>query len=177
VKARQIVRRPGFSRSDTGDVEQDLYLHLLSQAQQFDPTRGSINTFVARVVDSAVAMLVRERRRNKRAPAAGVVVQSVEVMVDQPDGPPAPLGSTLSQADAERRTGGDPMSNTEMFELVEDVAHLIDALPHDLQAFCRVRMERNRTETEHDLGLARRKYDAAVELIRQHFAQVGFGEI
>ena len=62
VKARQIVCRPGFSRSDTGDVEQDLYLHLLSQAQQFDPTRGSINTFIARVVDSAVAMLVSADR-------------------------------------------------------------------------------------------------------------------
>lgn len=27
VKARQIVRRPGFSSSDTDDVEQDLFLH------------------------------------------------------------------------------------------------------------------------------------------------------
>ena len=177
VKARQIVCRPGFSRSDTGDVEQDLYLHLLSQAQQFDPTRGSINTFIARVVDSAVAMLVRERRRNKRAPALGVVVQSVEVMVDQPDGPPAPLGATLSQADAERRTGGDSMSNTEMFELVEDVAHLIDALPPELQAVCRARMDRNRSETERDLGHSRRSLDTAMELIRQHFVQGGFEEI
>lgn len=177
VKARQIVRRPGFSRSDTGDVEQDLYLHLLSQAQQFDPARGSINTFVARVVDSAVAMLVRERRRNKRAPASGVVVQSVEVMVDQPDGPPAPLGATLSQADAERRTGGDSMSNTKMFELVEDVAHIIEALPPELQAVCRARMDRNRSETERDLGHSRRSLDTAMELIRQHFFQGGFGEI
>lgn len=177
VKARQIVRRPGFNRSETGDVENDLFLHLLNQAQQFDPTRGSINTFIARVVDSAVAMLVRERRRNKRAPASGVVVQSVEVMVDQPDGPPAPLGATLSQADAERRTGGDSMSNTEMFELVDDVAHLIDALPPELQAVCRARMNRNRSETERDLDLSRRNYDAAIEQIREHFAQGGFGEI
>ncbi len=177
VKARQIVRRPGFNRSETGDVENDLFLHLLNQAQQFDPTRGSINTFIARVVDSAVAMLVRERRRNKRAPALGVVVQSVEVMVDQPDGPPAPLGATLSQADAERRTGGDSMSNTEMFELVEDVAHLIDALPPELQAVCRARMDRNRSETERDLGHSRRSLDTAMELIRQHFVQGGFEEI
>lgn len=174
VKARQIVRRPGFCHSDVGDIEQDLILHLLSQAQQFDPARGSINTFVARVVDSAVAMLVRERRRSKRAPASGIVVQSLEVMIDQPDGPPALLGATLSQADAERRTGGDSMSNIEMFELAEDVAHLIDALPPELQAVCRARMDRNRSETERDLDLSRRNYDAAIELIRQHFAQGGF---
>lgn len=177
VKARQLCRRPSFSRSDTGDVEQDLYLHLLNQIQQFDPTRGSLNTFIARVIDSAVAMLIRERRRGKRTPESGVVVQSLEVMVDQPDGPPAPLGATLSQADAERRAGGESMSGIELFELADDVAHLIDALPPDLQAFCRTRKDRNRAETECDLGLGRRKYDGAVELIRQHFAQGGFEEI
>ena len=177
VKAKQIVRRPGFSRSDTGDIEQDLYLHLLSQAQQFDPARGSLNTFIARVVDSGVAMLIRERRRNKRAPASGIVVQSLEVMVEQPDGPPSPLGATLSQIDAERRIGGHSISNTELFELADDISHLIDALPPEQQAVCRARMDRNRLETERDLGHSRRSLDAAMELIRQHFAQGGFGEI
>jgi len=177
VKARQLCRRPSFSRSDSGDVEQDLYLHLLNQIQQFDPARGSLNTFIARVIDSAVAMLVRERRRGKRTPAAGVVAQSLEVMVDQADGPPAPLGATLSQADVERRTGGDATSEIDLFELADDVAHLIDALPPELQAVCRARMERNRSETERDLGLSRRNYDAAMAVIRQHFAQGGFGEI
>jgi RNA polymerase sigma-70 factor (ECF subfamily) len=176
VKARQIVRRPGFSRSDTDDVEQDLFLHLLNQIQQFDPSRGSLNTFIARVVDSAVAMLIRQRRRGKRTPETGVVIQSLEVM-DQQGGPPAPLGTTLSQADAERRTGGDSMSGIELFDLADDLAHLIDALPPDLQAVCRARMDRNRKETERDLGLSRRNYDAAMELIREHFAQGGFGEI
>jgi DNA-directed RNA polymerase specialized sigma24 family protein len=61
VKAKQIVRRPGFSRSDQADVEQDLVVHLLCQAEHFDPERASLNTFIARVIDSAVAMLVRER--------------------------------------------------------------------------------------------------------------------
>ncbi len=177
VKARQLVRRPGFNRSETGDIENDLLLHLINQAKQFDPGRGSINTFIARVVDSAVAMLVRERRREKRTPETGIVVQSLEVMIDQADGPPAPLGATLSQADAERRTGGESMSGIDLFELADDVAHLIDALPPELQAVCRARMNRNRSETESDLGLSRRNYDAAIELIREHFARGGFGEI
>jgi RNA polymerase sigma factor (sigma-70 family) len=176
VKARQLCRRPSFSTSDTEDVEQDLFVHLLNQIQQFDPSRGSLNTFIARVVDSAVAMLVRERGRNKRAPATGVI-QSLEVMVDQADGPPAPLGATLSQADAERRTGGRSMSGIDLFELADDVAHLIDALPPELQAVCRARMNRNRSETERELGLSRRGYDAAIQQIREHFAQGGFNKI
>ena len=176
VKARQLCRRPSFSTSDTDDVEQDLFLHLLNQIQQFDPSRGSLNTFIARVVDSAVAMLVRERGRNKRAPATGVI-QSLEVMVDQIDGPPSPLGATLSQDDAQRRTGVDAKSHIDLFELADDIAHLMDALPPELQAVCRARMDRNRKETERDLDLSRRNYDAAIEQIREHFAQGGFGEI
>lgn len=176
VKARQIVRRPGFSSSDSDDVEQDLFLHLLNQIQQFDPSRGSFNTFISRVVDSAVAMLVRERGRNKRAPATGVI-RSLEVMVDQTDGPPSPLGATLSQDDAQRRTGVAAMSNSDLFELADDIAHLMDALPPELQAVCRARMDRNRKETERDLDLSRRNYDAAIEQIREHFALGGFGEI
>ena len=46
VKAKQIVRRPGFSRSDQEDIEQDLVVHLLCQAERFDPERGSLNTFM-----------------------------------------------------------------------------------------------------------------------------------
>ena len=176
VKARQLCRRPSFSTSDTDDVEQDLFLHLLNQIQQFDPSRGSLNTFIARVVDSAVAMLVRERGRNKRAPATGVV-QSLEVMVDQTDGPPSPLGATLSQDDAQRRTSVESMSHIDLFELADDIAHLIDALPPEQQAVCRARMDRNRKETEHDLDLSRRNYDAAIEQIREHFAQGGFNEM
>ncbi|MFG0335480.1 MAG: sigma factor, partial [Maioricimonas sp. JB049] len=164
MKARQLCRRPSFSTSDADDVEQDLFLHLLNQIQQFDPARGSLNTFIARVVDSAVAMLVRERGRNKRAPATGVI-QSLEVMVDQTDGPPAPLGATLSQDDAQRRTGVDAKSHIDLFELADDIAHLIDALPPELQAVCRARMDRNRKATEHDLDLSRRNYDAAIEQI------------
>lgn len=176
VKARQIVRRPGFSKSDTDDVEQDLLLHLLAQIQQFDPSRGSLNTFISRVVDSAVAMLVREHGRNKRVPATGVI-QSLEMMVDQLGGAKTPVGATISQADFERRVGSTSMSGIELFELAEDITRLIDALPPGLQAVCRVRMDRNRKEAERDLGLSRRNYDAAIELIRQHFVQGGFGEI
>ena len=176
VKARQLCRRPSFSTSDADDVEQDLFLHLLNQISQFDPSRGSLNTFIARVVDSAVAMLVRERGRNKRAPATGVI-QSLEVMVDQTDGPPSPLGATLSQDDAQRRTGADAKPHIGLFELADDIAHLMDALPPELQAVCRARMDRNRKETERDLDLSRRNYDAAIEQIREHFALGGFGEI
>jgi len=113
VKAKQIVRRPGFSRSDQPDIEQELLVHLLCQAKHFDPNRASLNTFVARVIDSAVAMLVRDRGRSKRNPCSDAEVQSLAEKVPQPEGPPEPLARLISRRDLERRTGGASISDAE----------------------------------------------------------------
>lgn len=173
VKAKQIVRRPGFSRSDQPDVEQDLVVHLLCQAQHYDPDRGSLNTFIARVVDSAVAMLVRERGREKRNPSGDAEVQSLAEMVPRPDGPPEALARLISQLDLERRTGGASLSDAQLFELVADVASVIPTLPPELQDICRSLLTRNRRETEADLGISRRGLQAAMVLIREHFVNSG----
>ena len=176
VKAKQIVRRPGFCRSDQEDVEQDLVLHLLSQADHFDPARGSLNTFVARVVDSAVAMLVRERGRIKRQPEDDTEVESLATLVDQPGGPPAPLWALISIADLERRTGVDSLSDSELFELVEGVTGAMASLPPELQSVCRSLSHLNRAETEREMKMSRRKLEAALEAIREHFTQAGLAK-
>jgi len=173
VKAKQIVRRPGFSRSDQPDVEQDLVVHLLCQAQHFDADRGSLNTFIARVVDSAVAMLVRERGRVRRNPAGDAEVQSLAEMVPQPDGPPEALARLISQLDLERRTGGASLTDAQLFELVADVASVLPTLPPELQDICRSLLTRNRSETEAELGISRRGLQAAMVLIREHFVKSG----
>ncbi len=173
VKAKQLVRRPGFCRSDQDDIEQDLALYLLSQADNFNPDRASLNTFIDRVVNSAAAMLVRERGRIKRRPAGDVEVQSLEEKVEQPDGPPEPLWMLISIADLARRTGVDCPSDVEMFELLESVSSAFSSLPQELQDVCRSLLERNRAETEQELKLSRRRFDAAMDRIRQHFAQAG----
>jgi len=154
VKARQLIRQPGFSRSDQDDIEQDLLLHLLGQVEHFDPTRGSFNTFVARVVDSAVAMLVRERRRQKRTPAGDAILQSLEVMVDEPDGPPSPLWSIIGTPDLDRRTGAETRSAESIREQTEAIEHAIRTLPPDLRQICQSLRDRNRTDTARELGLS-----------------------
>lgn len=173
VKAKQLVRRPGFSRSDQPDVEQDLVVHLLCQAQHYDPDRGSLNTFIARVVDSAVAMLLRERGRMRRNPEGDAEVQSLAEMVPQPDGPPEALARLISQLDLERRTGGASLTDAQLFELVADVASVIPTLPPELQDICRSLLTRNRSETEAELGISRRGLQSAMVLIREHFVKSG----
>ena len=65
-KAGRLSRSSGFQRSEQGDLEQELTSHILKQAGHYDPARGSVNTFIDRVVTSAVAMVIRDRRRLKR---------------------------------------------------------------------------------------------------------------
>jgi hypothetical protein len=173
VKAKQLVRRPGFSRSDQSDVEQDLVVHLLCQAEHFDPARASLNTFIANVVDSAVAMLIRERGRVKRNPAGDAEVQSLADKVPQPDGPPEALARVISQFDLERRTGAASPPDLQLFELADDVASVIPTLPPALQEVCRSLLSRNRMETEAELGISRRRLQAAMTLIREHFEKTG----
>jgi len=173
VKAKQVVRQPGFCRSDQQDVEQDLMVHLLGQAENYDPERGSINTFVARVVDTGVAMLVRDRNRLKRRPEEGVEIESLEARVDQVSGPPAMLSSLISPDDLHRRTGARTLSDTQLYDLAESVTHVIETMPPELQQVCRSLLTRNRTETERSLGLSRRRFGTLVAEIRQYYAEAG----
>ena len=66
VKARQLRRQRGFTRSDEDDLRQELWLALIGQADKFDPRRASFNTFVDRVVRTAVRMLLRRSDRLER---------------------------------------------------------------------------------------------------------------
>jgi RNA polymerase sigma-70 factor (ECF subfamily) len=176
VKAKQLIRRPGFSQSDQEDVEQDLVLHLLSQSKHYDPARGSLNTFVARVVNSAVAMMVRERKRRKRGIAGGVTIQSLAVIVEQPDEPPTPLATLISADDLKRRTGGNSLDGAELYELVSSVTSAIESLPPELQRICCSLVNRTRSDTVRELGLSRRTFQAAMDQLREHFTRAGFGK-
>lgn len=66
--ARRLCRRPGFCLSDREDIEQDLWVHLLLRLPQFNPNRGSLKTFIARVIERRVISLIRHRQAERRAP-------------------------------------------------------------------------------------------------------------
>jgi RNA polymerase sigma-70 factor (ECF subfamily) len=176
VKAKQVVRRPGFNRSEQEDIEQELSVQLLCQAQNFDPERASLHTFIARVVDSTVAMLVRERGQAKRNPGDEGEVQSLTDQVPQANDPPELLGRLISQADLERRTGGASLTPAEHFELSADIQCVVANLPPELQQVCHSLMSRNQEETGEALELSRRAIDAAMLAIRSHFHNSGLAK-
>ena len=65
-KARQLVRHPGFSKSEQYDIEQELALELVLKYRCFDPDRARETTFIARVVENKAISLIRARIAEKR---------------------------------------------------------------------------------------------------------------
>lgn len=167
-KAKQLSRKPGFSRSDQEDLEQELTLHLLRHAVDFDPERGSLNTFVSRVIDSAVAMILRDRNRLKRA--AGHRVRSLDIPRIVADSVTT-LGAGLTPDDAHRRLGTVP--DADVKERLVTLAAARASLPAGLQRVCDLLASGSEAAAARELNVSRRKIRNAKEQIKRHFDSAG----
>jgi len=67
-KARQLSRRSGFSRTDRGDLEQDMWTDLIDRLPRYNPDKASLNTFIARVVERKVVTILRYHLAQMRSP-------------------------------------------------------------------------------------------------------------
>jgi RNA polymerase sigma-70 factor, ECF subfamily len=171
-KARQLCRKPGFSRSDEDDLEQELTMRLLSKAHLYDPARASTNTFADRVIRSGIAMMLRDRLRQKRA--TGFTAQSLEAVPSDTNQDTGVLRDLLTIRDLQRRTGISA-DDLDRAELIAAVVHAVKSLPPDLQGVCRELIDGTISSAACNLGISRRQVRNAVARIRRHFEQAGLG--
>jgi len=171
-KAHQVTRQPGFRRADESDVAQDLRAYVLKQAHHFDPSLACVNTFVARVVDSAAAMIVRDRWRLKRA--AGLNLQSLEGSTLQHEGEEKALADVLVDDDLQRRHGAYGIADAERCEASADTSGLVARLRSPLREIAQLLMDGAcEASIARDLGISRRRVRKAICEIRRHFRQAG----
>lgn len=175
VKARQLTGHSGFSSSELHDLMQDLAVHVIKQAHHFDPQRSAVNTFIARVVDSAVAMILRDRRRLKRA--AGFRSRSLEETLFHGERGTGSLAELLDEADGCRRIGGEITPALQQAELANDMQQVISQLPPQLQEIAKRLVNATEAAIARDMGISRRQVRNAVEAIREHFKEAGFSGI
>lgn len=185
-KANQLCRKPGFSRSDQEDLEQEFTLYLLSKAHLYDPNRGAkIDTFADRVVTSAVRILLRDRRRLKRA--AGFHTRSLDTLL-KPSG--EGTGSLLDQIairDDVRRKGSLSKAGAERFASSPDTAKglsrldgeelqaIYASLPPELQALWRQLCEKPPSGAAKGVGISRRQVANRIAELRTRLIKGGFG--
>ena len=150
VKARQLVRRPEFSKADAEDIEQDLAIQIYLKIAQYDSSRSSLNTFLARVVNSSVAMLIRDRGRLKRG---GGIRKQTSIDRDTP----------LPEASCELRHIRTSL----------DIASVLDSLPSELRQICSELMIEKRSKVRNQRKTSQQNFESSLQRIRDHFEKNG----
>ncbi len=170
-KSRQLTRRLDFQMAELEDLQQELWLALVKAAKRFDPAKASLDTFIDRVVNTAVAMLLRGRQRKRNG-----ITQRMQSLSDEltpPDGKTEPLAATVSRDDLARRIGTEPIDETHVAETTEAVAAALRQMPADLRDLCRRLMGGTVTSVARDLGISRRQVRNRLQNARPYLEQAG----
>jgi len=173
IKASQLARRPEFRKTDPADIEHDLITHVLKQADNYDPARSKPHTFVTRVVETAVAMLVRDRGRIKRA--AGFRAVSLDSAAVSETGHETTMAALVSDEDLRRRCGGQ-VDDQERTDLSIDIAQAMAGLTPQQRDIATRRVSATEVDVARQLGISRRQVHNAVLAIREHFEKAGLRE-
>jgi RNA polymerase sigma-70 factor (ECF subfamily) len=171
-KARQLSQRQDFQSAEPEDLQQELWLALVKAAEQFDPAKASLDTFIDRVVNTAVAMLLRARQRHKRG--NGFRTQSLDSVRAPRSETPEPLAAAVSADDLARRTGAEQHDETMRREDAEAVEHALAQMPEEMRDLCRRLMGGTVASVARDLGVSRRQVRKTVAAARPFFEQAGF---
>jgi RNA polymerase sigma factor (sigma-70 family) len=165
LKARQLTRRGGFCLSDRDDLAQEMWLYLLSQADRFDPTRASLPTFTSRLINSAAAMLVRQRHRAKCIARCHTV--SLEATMVEVDGIPTSARNAISEEHLHRRTGCATSNSALLSDECKMIHNAIRSLPSPFQQLSRRLMCDTPTTIAREQNISRRRIRNAVNTIRR----------
>ncbi len=158
------------------DIEQELLAYVLEHMDRFNPGRGSIEAFTTRLMQNAVAKLIRESNKVSCNPPEGVELQSLSKTVEGPHRKSESLtkGIAISDNDRRRQTvSRDPLQDLDLADAIE---HQIRTLPPGYRKFARLLQTCNQAETGFRLGWSRRRIFRAMNVIRKHFAGVEWAE-
>ena len=165
-KARQLVGKAGFTKSDREDLEQELALDFLRRSRNFNPDKAKRSTFTTCVVAHHVATILEGRH----APTRDVRREgpSLDAMIAD-DGGNQVERITIMDARANHR-GRSP---EELHPLKLDVQSVIETLPPRLREIAEGLKTQSVTEIAQRNGMSRRHMHRLVQRIRQHFDEAG----
>jgi len=170
-KARQLVRHPGFTKSDRPDIEQELAIELVQKYDQFDPKRARETTFIARVIEHKAVSLVRARQAEKRHFRRNGT--SLNETVSDGEGGTVERAQTVDAASAKRHTGQAPRTDEEVARLKLDIDEVIETLPADLRKLAEMLTEMTEYAASQQLGKSRRQVANDVARLRERFEDTG----
>ena len=165
-KAKQLVGRYGFTKSDRADIEQELMRDLCHHLPRFNPERANRKTFINRIVDHAVVTLVRRQQaamRDHRRNGG-----SLNEDLKAPDGRVTKRADTLN---AEMNRAG--RSDLDGRLLVLDVHVVVAVLPEDLRDLAVLLQTQSMAQAAREMGMARSVVYERVAELRRIFERAG----
>lgn len=169
-KARQLSQRQDIRQSSREDIEQELWLAVVGQADRFDPTRASLDTYIDRVVNTAVAMILRDRERQKRGNGHRTV--SLEARPSEDRTQPT-LAGTITEGDQCRRLGVERRDEGADRERAEAVAAARAAMPPEVSDVCRRVMGGSISSAADELATSRRQIRNALDQAKTFIVDAG----
>ena len=166
IKARQLVGRYGFTKSDREGIEQELMRDLYQHLPRFNPKRAKRKTFINRIVDHAVVTLVRRQQaamRDHRRNGG-----SLNEDLKAPDGRVTKRADTLN---AEINRAG--RSDMDGRLLVLDVRVAVAVLPQDLRDLAVRLQTQSMAQAAREMGKARSVIYERVAELRRIFERAG----
>ena len=122
------------------DIEQELLAYVLEHMDRFNPGRGSIEAFTTRLMQNAVAKLIRESCKVSCNPPEGAELQSLSKTVEGPHRKSESLTKGLSTSDNDRRrqtVSRDPLQDLDLADAIEHQIRLCQRVIGNLLACCK----------------------------------------
>jgi len=170
-KARQLIGRAGFTKSDREDIEQEFWLKLVKHLSSFDPRQGHRHAFVTTVVERCAATLLRnktaEKRDHRRVRSLNVVIAD-----DEHEGP-VELGDTVSRRELDARLGHAPRDEHDLAQLALDIASVIASLSPEMRELAERLKTDSVSQIARDLGVPRTTLNDRVRELRRRFEDAG----
>ena len=157
-KARRLVGRHGLTRSDRGDLEQELALHVMEHMDQFDSQRGGRNTFVDRILDHKIISILRQRFAQRRDYRRTISCQDTKS--DDENDQFQPVDQRIEHVDS---------SPDLAIDLTDAIAHC----DNDTQQMCGLLMHESIAETARQLGLTRGAARGRIAILRKLLTDAG----
>jgi RNA polymerase sigma-70 factor (ECF subfamily) len=161
-QSRMLIGLFGFTEHDVPDIQQELFLELYKRKENFDPEKGRESTFIARVVESKVLDLIKQRQAECRDWRR--CRDSLNQTVNLPG-----IGVIEKIETLESEQNSNPL-------LVLDVTLILERLPPDLAALCQVLKYYDKNEASEDYPASRSAFSRKLQALRDIFMQVGFDE-
>ncbi len=167
--ANRIAGTFCYTHEDREDLEQDLILAVIEKADEFDPSRGSIRTFVGTVIRGKALM---ELRRRKREANRGKTIPCLHDETIEDDTVVA-YHETLDRTACMNRMGRSEDDQFLISDLGHDVAVALTFLTPRQRRISRLLTKTDKAATAHRLGISRQTLYREIEAIRQALVKRG----